>query len=116
MQVFVWRNIHEKLLKAVCFLNSIVTSSITAGIGADRVQEHTRMTLQFIHSLEIIPSRLHVHRFQPGIAYTILYAHFFVFKPNETHQNATRVPHHLNPQPDQGLGGSASPSKIYYLG
>jgi len=39
------RNICGKLLKAVSFVNSIATSDIIAGIGADRVWAHSRTIL-----------------------------------------------------------------------
>jgi len=45
------RNICGKLLKAASFVNSIVTSDIIAGIGADRVWAHTRTILWSIKTL-----------------------------------------------------------------
>ena len=39
-QIFTWRNIRGKLLKAASFVIFIVTSNIIVGIGADRVWAH----------------------------------------------------------------------------
>jgi hypothetical protein len=50
-QVFAWRNICGKLLKAASFVSSIVTSNIIAGIGVDRFWAHSRTISLSVDSL-----------------------------------------------------------------